>query len=127
LNLLQNFPWLWVLLGGSLGSLGRWWISRQLHLWLGEQFPYGTLFVNALGSAAFGVLVILLEKHSGGRLLLLSGFMGAFTTFSTFSYENVLLMQAGAWRTALLNVSLNLLVSLILCGLGMWATQTLRS
>ncbi len=127
MTLLQNFPWLWLLLGGSLGSLSRWWISRQLQIWLGDQFPYGTIFVNAVGSAAFGVFVVLLEKHSGARLLLLSGFMGAFTTFSTFSYETVLLMQAGAWRTALLNICLNLFVSLSLCGLGIWGTQTLRS
>ena len=98
-----------------------------MQIWLGDQFPYGTIFVNAVGSAAFGVLVVLLEKHSEARLLILSGFMGAFTTFSTFSYEPVLLMQAGAWRTALLNICLNLFVSLSLCGLGIWGTQTLRS
>ena len=83
--------------------------------------------MNAVGSAAFGILIVLLEKHSGARLLILSGFMGAFTTFSTFSYGSVLIMQAGAWRTALLNICLNLFVSLSLCGLGIWVTQTLRS
>ena len=54
-----------------------------MQIWLGDQFPYGTIFVNAAGSAAFGVFVVLLEKHTEARLLILSGFMGAFTTFST--------------------------------------------
>lgn len=127
MTLLQNLPWLWVLLGGSLGALGRWWASRQLHLWLGQDFPYGTLFVNALGSALFGVLVVVLERYPTVRLLLLSGFMGAFTTFSTFSFDTVLLLQSGALRPALLNVGLNLSLSLGLCGLGIWLAQTLRS
>jgi CrcB protein len=94
---------------------------------VGSSFPIGTLFVNAVGSALFGFLLVQLEGNPTARLLVLNGFLGAFTTFSTFSADTVTLMLAQAWRLALLNVGANVLISLGLCGLGIWCAKTFFS
>ena len=86
--------------GGFFGAAGRFLLSG----WIGAhsgQFPYGTLAVNVIGSLAIGFLVAgLAERVLAGaavRLLVMAGFLGAFTTFSAFSYESVQLWNQGRW------------------------------
>lgn len=109
--------------GGALGALMRFWVSNGVYAWLGRGFPYGTLAVNLLGSLAMGFLYVLfLERMSVSaewRGALLVGFLGAFTTFSTFSIETMTLIeQAEIWKAGA-----NMLVSVVVCvafaGLGM--------
>lgn len=79
--------------GGAVGALLRFWVASGVAVWLGRDFPYGTLIINTTGSLAIGVLyVVLLERFDGGlawRAFLVVGLLGAFTTFSTFSLETV--------------------------------------
>ncbi len=108
-----------------MGALMRYWVSVGVHGVLGRGFPYGTLAVNVLGSALIGVLsVLFLERLVVGpqwRAALLVGFLGAFTTFSTFSYETLMLVEQGLWLRAATNVGANVL----LCLLAVWIGASL--
>ena len=114
--------YLWVALGGALGSVARYACSTAAARWLGADFPYGTLFVNVTGSFAIGVLAALVATD--GRLLLgadaraflLVGVLGGFTTFSSFSLETLELARGGALGAAVANVAL----SVVLCLAGAW-------
>ena len=89
--------------------------------------PYGTLTVNALGSWMLGFLAVYLmdrpEVSPLIRLGLAVGFLGAFTTFSTFSYESMVLIQEGAFGRALISIGANLFLCLGLCYLGMLSAR----
>ena len=109
-----------VALGGAAGALLRFWIAGAVYAVLGRGFPYGTLFVNVLGSFFMGTLsVLLLERMSIGpewRAGLLIGVLGAFTTFSTFSIETLNLIEAGDAMKA----GLNMVLSVVLCVGAAW-------
>ncbi len=110
-------------IGGGFGAVARYLVARQLGHWLGGYLPYGTLAVNAAGSLILGFLAVFLldrpEVSAALRLGLAVGFLGAFTTFSTFSYETVMLLFEGAFWRALQNMIGNLFLCLGLCYLGM--------
>ena len=117
-------------IGGFFGALGRFLLSG----WIGaraERFPAGTLAVNVIGSLAIGFLAGALAGRilSGGavRLLVMAGFLGAFTTFSAFSYESVQLWQAGRWPALFASVGLNVGGSLLATAAGMAAARMLSS
>lgn len=113
-----------VLIGisGALGALSRYALSGSVYALLGQGFAYGTLVVNVLGSLAIGVVMqlgITTDILSPNiRTALTVGFLGAFTTFSTFSYETVQMMQDGAWGPASLNVLANVAVCILAVFVG---------
>ena len=111
-----------IALGGALGSVSRFLIAREMGHRLGNFLPFGTLIVNVLGSLALGWLATILlarpEINTALRLGIAVGFLGAFTTFSTFSLESVQLLLSGAFWRAMLNVSANTIVCLGMCFLG---------
>ena len=109
-------PYLWVTLGSAIGGLLRYTITRwTMHISL--SFPYGTIFINVLGSFVigyFGTLTLQSGKYPASdnlRLFVMMGICGGFTTFSSFSLQTFDLMRSGAWGRALANVVL----SVVLC------------
>jgi len=106
--------------GGALGAVFRFGISNGIYRLLGRDFPYGTLAVNVLGSLLMGVLFTLLVERmdvsAEWRAGVLVGLLGAFTTFSTFSFETLALFDAGAPLKALLNI----IASVVLCLAATW-------
>lgn len=111
-------------IGGFFGAISRFWLSNQMYVWLGRDFVWGTLTVNALGSFLIGLLTMLMidKVHLAleWRALLIVGFIGAFTTFSTFAFETVLYFQQGLFEKALVNIAGNVVLSIAMVGLGLW-------
>lgn len=106
--------------GGAVGAVLRYAVSNGVHAMLGRAFPYGTLTVNVLGSLAMGFLyIMLIERLSDNlhlRASLMIGFLGAFTTFSSFSMETLNLLENGEMIKAVMNV----LISVVLCLVAAW-------
>jgi CrcB protein len=107
--------------GGAIGSLARFKLSGWiLHHTIAWRFPAGTFVVNVLGCLVAGVLGGLVARHEffspSTRLLLFTGLLGGFTTFSAFGLETVLLLRRGEWLVAGSYVALSLLVGVA----GLW-------
>lgn len=105
--------WFAVAFGGALGAMARYgvtlaWMPAQL------KFPFATLTVNVLGSALMGVFYVLIVEKAllapAWRHIIMVGFLGAFTTFSTFSIESLQLWQGGLWQTAAIYVFANVIL-----------------
>lgn len=123
-----------VALGGALGSLARWGLAEWVQARSSLSFPTGTLAVNALGCLLIGTLWGWLEAtQTGGalRLFAVIGFLGAFTTFSTFSHETVLLVQQGHSARAagyvLASVGIGVLLATFGLGLGSALARSLHA
>jgi len=108
-----------VALAGAVGALARWGIGA----WFGQRFPsfpWGTMVINVSGSFILGVMfAILVERNIGSpvlRVALMTGLMGAYTTFSTFSLETFRLFEDGATGSALANIGFSVVLGL----LGVW-------
>ena len=119
--------WLAVAVGGALGAVARFGVNGWLYPLYGNKFPLGTLVVNVLGSLLMGIAyVIILEKGQISvewRNILMVGFLGAFTTFSTFSLDSLALWQNGHPFLALLYIMLSLILCLFAAYLGIALTR----
>ena len=121
--------YLWIALGGALGSVARFWMSGVVAARFDGKHLWGTLFVNVTGSLLIGVFTALSE--SGGRLsdsptlrqFLMVGICGGYTTFSAFSVQTLDLMRAGQWLAATGNV----LGSVLACLVAVWLGHLLGS
>ncbi|WP_422924078.1 fluoride efflux transporter CrcB [Singulisphaera sp. PoT] len=89
--------------GGALGVNARYWLGVGMSRWVGHSFPWATFTINVSGSFAIGFLTTILAirlPHHYARLFLLVGFLGGYTTFSTFSLESLTLLEEGEWKRA---------------------------
>ena len=111
-----------IAVGGAFGACSRYLISELCVTLFGRGFPYGTLTVNVIGSFIMGLLIAAFENEllatEPWRQIIGLGFLGALTTFSTFSMDNVLLMQQGAFFKMGLNVLLNVVLSISAAWIG---------
>lgn len=122
--------YLWVALGGALGSVARFACSGLAARWFGLGFPWGTLFVNVTGSFAIGLLASLSAPDGrpwlapDARAFVLVGILGGFTTFSSFSLETLTLARNGSLGVAGGYVAASLVLCLLAASLG-FASATL--
>ncbi len=111
-----------IALGGALGALSRAFIAGQLTKLLGVAFPFATLAINILGSFLMGfcavVILDYLKMTGYWRELVMVGFLGAFTTFSTFSMEGLNMLHSGQWLAASLYFLVSVIGSVFACFIG---------
>jgi CrcB protein len=114
----------WVGLGGASGAMLR-YLVVALASQPGFAFPLGTLIVNTVGSLLIGLLAgyLLHSDASHGRLFFQTGLLGAFTTFSAFSLDTLVLWQQGFWRLALANVLISVFLCLLAVAIGFAASS----
>ena len=121
----------WVALGGALGSVGRFWLSGLVANRFGETFPWGTLVINVTGSFLIGLIGALASPE--GRMdsqsrafatqFLMIGICGGYTTFSSFSWQTLRLLQDREWLYA----GGNVILSVTLCMIAVWLGWLLGS
>ncbi len=115
-------PYLLIALGGVIGANARYLVSTWAASGIGVGFPYGTFLVNASGSFMIGLILEVVADRFGNssdlRFLVATGFLGAYTTFSTFGYETIVLFVQGSFRAALINVVGSVFVGMAGAGLG---------
>ncbi len=117
-----------VAIGGAIGAAGRYLIGGWVQTFSGAGFPLGTFFVNITGSMVIGIILGLAERGalSGqARLLLAVGVMGGYTTFSSFSYDNLGLLQSGETGRLLFNIVGQLAIGLFAAYLGVVLARTI--
>ena len=116
--------YLWVSIGGALGSVARYWIGGLVSEKTGGSFPWGTLVINITGSFIIGMLGALVvpegkmtpQTRALTTQLLITGVCGGYTTFSSFSLQTLNLIRDGEWFYA----AGNILLSIILCMIAVW-------
>ncbi len=123
-------PYLWIAVGGALGSMARYWCTGVAARMFGETFPWGTLFINIFGSLLIGFFVALTSPEGGRyivdpniRAFVTVGICGGFTTFSAFSLQTLVLMQEGEW----LHAGGYVLGSVALCLVAVWVGYLLAT
>jgi len=121
--------WLAVAAGGALGAMARYAVSIWLLNTSGPKFPYATLTVNVLGSFIMGLLFVVIVERAAlpteMRSLLMVGFLGAFTTFSTFSLDALSLWQNGHLFVALVYVLVTVALCLVAISSSIWLARLL--
>jgi CrcB protein len=121
--------YIWVAVGGAIGTIGRYWLSGVVARLAGETFPWGTLIINVSGSFVIGFFAALTGPDgrvfvgSNARQFVMIGLCGGFTTFSSFSLQTLNLMNDGEWVRA----GGNIILSVMLCLIAVWAGYVLAS
>jgi CrcB protein len=115
-------PYLWIAVGGALGSVARAWMSTFVAQRLGETLPWGTIVVNIVGCFLIGLIDALTNVEGRTvaylpiRQFLIVGILGGYTTFSAFSLQTLLLARNGQW----LHAGANVLISTVTCLVAVW-------
>lgn len=116
-----------IAIGGALGAMSRYWLAVQVNSATTSQFPWGIFIVNVAGSFLIGVAFIFFSEkvqlQEQWRPIVMIGFLGAFTTFSTFSLDALLLFQQGHYNTALLYIGTSVILCLIAVFVGIHAAR----
>lgn len=112
-----------IIIGGAIGSLSRFFLTGFVHRFFHRDFAYGTIVVNMIGCFLIGLIAGLADKFNIPRsveVLLVIGFCGAFTTFSTFMLETSEMMRNGQNLYAFLNIAISIILGFALLRLGVW-------
>jgi len=120
----------WVFLGGGAGSAARYLIGLWAAASLGVTFPYGTLIVNLTGCFALGIVVqfaVAGAWHGDVRAAVAAGFLGGYTTYSSFNQETIAMFTSGATGAALANIAITLAGGLAAGALGAAAARLVQS
>jgi CrcB protein len=123
--------YLWVAIGGALGSVGRFWLSGLVAARFGETFPFGTLAINITGSFLIGIFAALAipegrmdsQSRAFATQFLMVGICGGYTTFSSFSLQTLNLLREREWFYA----GGNVILSVVLCMIAVWLGYLLGS
>lgn len=121
--------YLWIGIGGALGSMARYWCAVTAARLFGEAFPWGTLFINVLGSLIIGLFASLTGPvgryvvDDNWRLFVMVGLCGGYTTFSAFSLQTLILMQDGEWLYA----GAYVVASVVICLVAVWLGHALAT
>jgi CrcB protein len=121
--------YLWVAIGGALGSVARFWFSGAVARHFGETFPWGTLLVNVSGSFVIGFFATVtapdgrLFAPASFRQFFMIGVCGGYTTFSSFSLQTLSLVEDGEW----LHAGANIVGSVVLCLVAVWLGHLLAA
>ena len=121
--------YLWIAVGGALGSMARFWLAMRVAETLGPQFPWGTILINIVGSFVIGFFAT--YTGPGGRVIasfnarafVMVGICGGFTTFSAFSLQTLDLARESRW----LQAGGNVLLSVVACLIAVWVGHALAS
>lgn len=117
---------IFLLTGGALGSLSRYLVAGLTHRFISGMFPWGTLMVNATGALIIGMFWGIFDQRDIGphtRMFVFVGFLGGYTTFSTFALETMNLVRDGEIKFAVLNVLANNLLAIVLVFAGYFASK----
>jgi fluoride exporter len=118
-----------IALGGAVGAIARFALGAYVGQRMGARFPYGTFIINMSGSFLIGLIMTVLTERMqmspNWRYLIPIGFIGAYTTFSTFEYETLRSLQEGQFTAGILNVVLSVTVGFLMVWLGVLAGRAL--
>jgi CrcB protein len=119
--------YIWVAVGGAIGTLGRYWLSGVVALAIGETFPWGTIVINVTGSFVIGFFATLtgpdgrIFAPTDVRQFVMIGLCGGYTTFSSFSLQTLNLMNDAEWLYA----GANIVLSVVACLIAVWIGHVL--
>jgi len=119
-----------VVLGGGIGALLRYLSTQFINSITKTQFSFGTIFVNCVGALLIGFLVNFFDLYSLNpkwRLLIITGFLGGYTTFSAYSLETVQYFINGNIKYAIMNILINNVLCILLAFLGLWLNKIIFS
>lgn len=121
--------WIYIAVGGVTGTVARYWFSTAIYRKWGTDFPYGTLMVNVSGCLLIGLFHSMAEDKlwlgPEERILLMTGFCGAYTTFSTLILDTSNLMKGDEISRAFLNIAASLIIGFAFFRIGAWIGKSI--